>query len=167
MSSSEPDAPDAPNGFDDARLSALATELNSVAIHLVRRLRRQDEALEVTAARLSALSVLVFGGPHSLGELASDEHVTPSTMSRVVDGLEAGGLAERRADRGDGRVVWVHATAKGRRLMYRGRDRRVGSLVDELRELSPDDLVALERAAATLRGLEGPEDGDVPEEPAG
>lgn len=80
--------------------------------------------------------------------------------------MMAEGLAERRADREDGRVVRVHATAKGRRLMHRGRELRVGSLVDELREVSTDDLVALERAAATLRRLEGPADGDVAEQPA-
>ena len=152
--------------FDDRRLADLATELNSIAIHLTRRLRRQDEALGVSATRLSALSVIVFGGPHTLGDLASNEQVTPSTMSRVVDGMANEGLAERRTDEADGRVVWVHATAKGRRLMSRGRDRRVESLVEELRGLTPDELATLERAAATLRGLEGLESADVPEEPA-
>jgi DNA-binding MarR family transcriptional regulator len=152
---------------EDQRLADLATELNSIAIHLTRRLRRQDEALGVSAARLSALSVLVFGGPHTLGSLASDEQVTPSTMSRVVDGMVSEGLAERRIDEADGRVVWVHATAKGRRVMYRGRDRRVESLVAELRGLAPDALTTLERAAETLRGLERPESADVPEAPRG
>ena len=43
-----------------------ARRLHSAAIHLLRALRRQDAASGVGPARLSALSVLVFGGPTTL-----------------------------------------------------------------------------------------------------
>src|SRR5438477_13053757 len=85
------------------RAAALATRFNSIAIHLVRRLRRADEALGVPPARLSALSVLVFGGPCTLGELADREQVSPPAMTRIVTGLERRGLARRAADGGRGR----------------------------------------------------------------
>jgi len=49
----------------------LADRLHSAAIHLLRRLRRQDDASGLPAPQLSALSVIVFGGPITLGDLAA------------------------------------------------------------------------------------------------
>ena len=62
----------------------VADRLHSAAIHLLRRVRQQDVATGEGPARLSALSVLVFGGPKTLGELAAAEQVKPPTMSRIV-----------------------------------------------------------------------------------
>jgi DNA-binding MarR family transcriptional regulator len=143
---------DVPSPDDRAR--AIASRYNTIAIHLVRRLRRADEVLGVPPARLSALSVLVFGGPHTLGALAAREQVTPPTMTRIVTGLEAQGLARRSPDPDDRRVVRVVATAKGRRIMERGRDLRVQRLAEELRALDEADRDALDRAAEILLGLE-------------
>src|SRR5258707_14604829 len=78
-----------------------ADRLHSAAIHLLRRLRGGDPESGVGPAQLSALSVLVFGGPRSLGELADAEQVRPPTMSRIVAGLGRGGLVGRQAA-GDG-----------------------------------------------------------------
>src|SRR5256885_16104382 len=73
-----------------------ADRLHSAAIHLLRRLRVRDRESGVGPAQLSALSVLVFGGPRSLGELADAEQVRPPTMSRIVAGRERGGLGKWR-----------------------------------------------------------------------
>ena len=132
-------------------LSTLALELNSLSIHLVRWARQADVALGVPPARLSALSVLVFGGDRTLRQLAEAEQVTQATISRVVDGLEASGLAVRRPNRADARSWVVHATAKGRRLMERGRDARVDRLSAVLAELPADDRAHVEHALRALR----------------
>jgi DNA-binding MarR family transcriptional regulator len=145
---------------EEQRLQSLARELNSVAIHLTRRLRRSDEALGVSSPRLSALSVLVFGGPCTLGELAAAERVTAPTMSRTVAALEADGLVARQPDPDDGRAVRLEATRRGRRLMLRGRAMREERLVRELAGRGERDLRALERAAAVLRELEAADGGD-------
>ena len=76
-------------------LDEVARSLNSFAIHLLRSLRTVDQHSGLTPARLSALSVLHFGGPRSLGRLARDENVTSPTMSRIVDALCDAGLAAR------------------------------------------------------------------------
>ena len=56
---------------------SVADRLHSAAIRLLRRLRREDDAMGLTAARASALSVLVFGGrPITLGALAQAEQVS-------------------------------------------------------------------------------------------
>ena len=139
---------------DPEDLALLAESLNSVAIHLLRRLRRADESLGVTPARLSALSVLVFGGPRSLADLAAAEKVTSPTMSGIVRGLEADGLVQRDPDPHDARAIRLSATPEGRSLMMRGRDLRVARLVDDLATLPPADVAAIRTAVAALRSLE-------------
>jgi DNA-binding MarR family transcriptional regulator len=114
---------------------ATADRLHSAAIHLLRRLRARDRESGVGPAQLSALSVLVFGGPRSLGELADAEQVRPPTMSRIVAGLERAGLVRRRATE-DGRRVRLEASAKGTKILQEGRMRRVESLAKALYALS-------------------------------
>jgi DNA-binding MarR family transcriptional regulator len=109
--------------------------------------RREDSATGVPPAQLSALSVLVFGGPRTLGELAAAERVRPPTMTRIVQGLEADGLVRRTRDPDDRRVQRLHATAKGRRVMHRGRERRVANLASLLGRLSRDELGRVHEAA--------------------
>jgi len=137
-------------------LTAVATELNSVSIHLVRRARTADAALGVPPGQLSALSVLVFGGERTVAQLAEAEQVTSPTMTRIVDGLERAGLAERRPHPRDGRATLVRATRQGRTVMERGRRRRVDLLTTLLGQLPADDLRAVEQAVAALaRALDG------------
>ena len=138
----------------DDTVEAIAAELNSVAIHLVRRLRRADASLGITSSRLSALSVLVFGGPRSMNELADAEQVAGPTISKIVSALESAGLVARRAHPSDGRAVMLKATRKGATLMERGRRNRVDQLAAELRTLAAGDLDVLARAAHVLRNLE-------------
>jgi DNA-binding MarR family transcriptional regulator len=115
-----------------------ADRLHSAAIHLLRRLRVRDRESGVGPAQLSALSVLVFGGPRSLGELADAEQVRPPTMSRIVAGLEREGLVRRHATE-DGRRVRLDASANGAKILQAGRKRRVESLARALSALSNED----------------------------
>ena len=116
-------------------LRAAASALNSGAIHLLRSLRDVDREAGLTPARLSALSVLVFGGPCTLGVLAAAEGVAGPTMTRIVDGLIAEGLAERRPHASDGRAVLVAATASGEALMRAAQQRRIDVLAAGLANL--------------------------------
>jgi len=115
-----------------------ADKLHSAAIHLLRRLRVRDRESGIGPAQLSALSVLVFGGPRSLGELADAEQVRPPTMSRIVAGLERSGLVRREATE-DGRRVKLEATAKGTKILHEGRRRRVESLAQALASLTQEE----------------------------
>jgi DNA-binding MarR family transcriptional regulator len=130
-----------------------ARRINSGAIHVLRALRRVDRQAEITAARLSALSVLVFGGPCTMGALAAAEDVAGPTMTRIVDALEAAGLVRRRVLPGAGRPVEVSPTAKGDRLMRRAADRRLDALTIAMAGLSASDRRRLESAAPVLDRL--------------
>src|SRR5438034_7923068 len=125
----------------------VAARLHSAAIHLLRRLRRQDDAMGLTPARASALSIMVFGGPVTLGQLAAAEQVSAPTTTRLVIGMERDGLVRREDDPNDGRVVWLHATAKGTRLLHQGRQRRVAAPASELPALDEAARTTLAAAA--------------------
>ena len=139
--------------LDDARAERLADRLHSASIHLLRRLRRQDDASSITAPHLSALSVLVFGGARTLGELAAAEQVRPPSMTRIVRNLEREGLVDREPHPDDRRAVRIRATEAGRPILEEGRARRVHSLAERLRALDADELACLERAAGLIEGI--------------
>jgi DNA-binding MarR family transcriptional regulator len=141
VSSSNPDARD------------VADALHSAAIHLLRSVRRVDETSGLTAARLSALSVLVFGGPTTVGRLARAEQVSAPTMSRLVQALAHEGLVVRGVDADDARAVRVTATGKGSRLLHQGRERRIDELAKLLEPLAPSELANLGAAAETIESL--------------
>jgi DNA-binding MarR family transcriptional regulator len=131
----------------------IADRLHSATIHLLRSLRQVDSESGLTAPRLSALSVLVFGGPRTLGQLASIEQVKPPTMSRLVNALEADGYVRREADPSDGRRTLINPTRKGEAVMRLGRNRRVASLTAKFEELTSKELGELEKAAALMSRL--------------
>ena len=124
-----------------------ADRFHSAAIHALRHVRREDPETGLSAARLSALSVLVFGGARTLTELAAAEHVRPATMTRIVQALEEERLVRRESDPTDRRVARLRATAKGERMMWRGRDRRVENLAALLGRLSADEVAHVREAA--------------------
>src|SRR3954451_12970784 len=100
----------------------VADKLHSAAIHLLRLLRREDRASGLTGPRLSALSVVVFGGPMSLAELAAADKASPPTMTRVVEALVQAGLVTRTPEPANRRMVRIAATESGARLLAEGRE---------------------------------------------
>jgi DNA-binding MarR family transcriptional regulator len=131
----------------------VADRLHSAAVHLLRRLRRQDETMGLTPARASALSIMVFGGPVTIGALARAEQVSPPTVTRLVVGMERDGLLRREHDAEDGRVVWLHPTPKGARILHEGRRRRVAALAEDLETLTAPERETIAAAAGILERM--------------
>ena len=136
--------PEAPDRYE------LADRLHSAAIHLLRHARQQDVLSRQGPARLSALSVLVFGGSMTLGQLAKVEQVKAPTMSRIVAGLKSSGLARIETDAKDARRIRVSVTHKGERLLQQARQRRIQIMVEALAPLADNELAALQEAAALI-----------------
>jgi DNA-binding MarR family transcriptional regulator len=130
--------------------TALAERLHSAALRLIRRLAKGDAAMGLSRPKASALSVLTFGGPMTLKDLAAAEQVRAPTMSRLVAELEAQGLATKTVDIGDRRVVRIAPTPKGRKLLLAGRDMRVGTLGAQLAALTPHERATLDAAAEII-----------------
>jgi DNA-binding MarR family transcriptional regulator len=135
----------------DAASEKVAAELHSAAIHLLRKLRREDDSSGLNAPRLSALSVIVFGGPISLGDLAAAEQVRPPTMSRIVNALEEQSLVLRTRSADDARSILLTPTPAGRKLLLAGRERRVRALARGIAALESKDRAALEAASPILQ----------------
>ena len=128
----------------------VADRLHSAAIHLLRYAAKQDTLSRQGPARLSALSVLVFGGPKTLGQLAAIEQVKPPTMSRIVAALARAGLARIETDANDARRIQVSVTPKGARLLQQARHRRIQLLAKTLKDLSAAKLDVLRRSAELM-----------------
>lgn len=128
----------------------VADRLHSAAIHLLRHARKQDVLSREGPARLSALSVLVFVGPMTLGQLARLEQIKAPTMSRIVAGLKRSGLARIETDAKDARRIRVTVTPKGERLLQQARQHRIQIVAETLEGLDEADLGTLRRAAALI-----------------
>jgi DNA-binding MarR family transcriptional regulator len=128
----------------------VADRLHSAAIHLLRYARNQDLFSRQAPARLSALSVLVFGGSRTLGQLAEAEQVKAPTMTRIVAGLKRSGLARIKKDSNDARRVLVSVTPKGERLFEQARQRRIQIVAETLGPLGEEELATLDKAAALI-----------------
>src|SRR3989454_12733814 len=98
----------------------IGRSLHSSAIHLLRRVRTQDEALGVGPAQLLALSVVVFAGPISLNDLAKAELVKPPTMSRIIDARVKEGPVRRDVNKTVRPGNVIMAIVEVTRLLYAG-----------------------------------------------
>lgn len=142
-----------PSGSPSRAEVRTADRLHSAAIHLLRRLRVVDRETGLSGPRLSALSVVVFGGPVTVTELAEAEQVSAATVSRMTKEMEGEGLVERFPDPDDGRVQRIRATDRGRRILEEGRRARVGVLATRIGELGSGDREVLDRAVELLEEL--------------
>ena len=132
------------------RKSDVAQHLHSAAIHLLRTVRRQDPLMDLTPARASVLSVLVFGGPRTAGQLAETEQVAAPTMTKLINGLVRDGYVRKRRHPDDARAIMVTATAKAAHALQEGRRRRVRLLQSLFRDLNDEEWGTLERAATII-----------------
>ncbi|HJU87903.1 MAG TPA: MarR family transcriptional regulator [Gemmatimonadaceae bacterium] len=134
-------------------LSIAADRLHSAAIHLLRSLRKTDIASGLSGPRLSALSVIVFAGPLSLGALAAAEQVRPPTMTRIVTALERLGLVTREPDPDDARALHIRATKEGVKVLHAGRKRRVAELAERIAALQEPERKKLLAALSVLEDV--------------
>jgi DNA-binding MarR family transcriptional regulator len=130
----------------------VADQLRLAVTRLARILRYQDPS-GLSATQSSALATVARRGPLTLGDLAAREHVTPPTITRVVDKLQDAGLVQRTPDSRDGRVVMVALTPAGEQRVAESRSRRTAWLVDRLQVLPAEDLCGLADAARILAHL--------------
>jgi DNA-binding MarR family transcriptional regulator len=130
-----------------------AEALHSGSIRILRMVRAEDAQAGIGPAQLSALSVLVFAGQKTVGELATLEQVRPPTMSRIVDGLVQKKLVERVSSASDRRSVQITASPAGRKLLLAGRDRRVRALAKRFDNLSKKEVETLLEAAEIMKRI--------------
>ncbi|HUO69185.1 MAG TPA: MarR family transcriptional regulator [Solirubrobacteraceae bacterium] len=132
-----------------------AARLRAVIGRMSRRLRptASGTAAGLTPTRISVLLHVARRGSLRLSELAADEGLNPTMLSRVVADLADSGLLERVSDRGDRRAAWVKVTPAGKRLAERMRRERTDALYLALAGLPDEDRALIERALPALEQL--------------
>jgi DNA-binding MarR family transcriptional regulator len=130
----------------------VAANLRLAVTRLARRLRQQS-ADGLSPSQTSALSTLERHGGLTPSELARIERIQRPTVTRVLAALEQGGLITRQPDVADRRSARVELTPAGAALLRRGRSRKNAYLARRVRDLDPQDLEALEKAAELIEQL--------------
>ena len=130
----------------------LAPRLRWAITRMARRLR-QEAGTDLGPSQVAALASIERHGPLSPSELAEVERIKRPTATRIVRHLEEGGLIERVRDPADGRASILSATAEGRALLKRLRERKTAYLAKRLAAIDADDRRTLERAAELLEGM--------------
>ena len=128
----------------------VAELLHSAAIHVLRYARQADRYSAIGPAQLSALSVLVYGGPCNLRELADAEQVAPPTMPRIVAALRRGGYVRLKRSPDDARSSIVETTAKGAAALEKARTARLDLIDGLLSRNAHADIALLGKALAAV-----------------
>lgn len=128
----------------------LVDQLRVAVVRLERRLRKSGPTDGVTPSQYSALSLLGRHGPLRLGELARREQISKSTVTRLVAGLERGGLVRRTEDDSDGRSAFVELSTEGRDLLSEMTRGSNDYLRDRLKALNEHDRALLADAVEIL-----------------
>jgi DNA-binding MarR family transcriptional regulator len=105
------------------------------------------------AATWFLLSMLIDEEGISQGEVGQRFEVDPSRITRLAQRLEREGLLRRERDQEDNRVVRLHATEKGRRLIESRQERREGFEDRVQQEFSPEELAEFRRALGVVARL--------------
>jgi DNA-binding MarR family transcriptional regulator len=120
---------------------------------LSRSLRQTRAGAALTPSQYEVLVTIVGQGPLRLADLAVMEGLNPTMLSRIAGKLEASGLVDRVADAGDGRVVHLAASEKGREIVHRVRGERADALSVALEGLTDDQRRDLSAALPVLEAL--------------
>lgn len=123
------DSPAAKNGRGKPAAGAAAVHhAEATATDVLRAIRRIIRAVDIHSKRvgrtvgLTVPQIVVLGGIRDLGEVTSSMlsahvHLSPPTVTTILDNLEARGLVERVRSRVDRRVVHPRLTEAGSEVL--------------------------------------------------
>lgn len=132
-----------------------AQRLRIVFGRLTRLLRPTAAGLaaDLTPTRAAVLLNTVRNGPVRLADVAEQEGLNPTLLSRTVAHLAQDGLITRTADEDDRRSAWLEATAAGHELAAQVRAQRTRAVEVALAALSPEDRALIDAAVPALEQL--------------
>jgi len=142
-----------PNQFADIATTAeVAANLRVALMRMVRRLKRETDG-EHSVSVVAALGSLNSRGPLTLSEWAEAEGVSRPSMTVLAGNLLSQNLIAKEPDPNDGRLVRVHVTHAGKRVLEQSRTRRNAYLAKRLETLDSEELRRLDEAATLLLRL--------------
>jgi DNA-binding MarR family transcriptional regulator len=138
---------------EDARASGGTRDAIGEALYALLPLAVRNGPRQISLTAASTLSTLDRTGPRRLTDLAVIEGVTQPSMSVLVTGLEQAGLASRRPDPADKRVVLVALTPAGDDYLRARRRAGARAFADLIDKLPDDEAAALAAAVPALNRL--------------
>lgn len=130
---------------------ALAADLRVAVTHAVRRIRQERSSEQITDGQYAVLAALSNRGPMTPTALAEDQQVQPPHITRVINALDAAGLARRDQHPTDRRQVVVSITEAGQAEVRETRRRRNEWLAGRIKGFDPAEREVLARAVVLLR----------------
>jgi DNA-binding MarR family transcriptional regulator len=131
-----------------------AERLRRVVGRLGRSLRLTHVDGSLSPGQREVLATIVRRGPLRLSDLAAEEGLNPTTLSRILSHLASAKLVTRRQDETDARVVHLAATEAGRTLQAEMRGERTDALFFALGKLTADQRRVVVEALPVLELLE-------------
>ncbi len=96
-------------------------------------------AAGLTPSQFGVLETLYHLGPLMVSQLADKHLKSRNNFTTVIDNLEKQELVRRERDQDDRRVVWVHLTAAGQKMIERALPQYVRAVVEDMRALTPQE----------------------------
>jgi len=131
----------------------LAEHLRVALGRLNRSLRLTHVQEDLPPSQREVLMAIARAGTLRLSELAREEGLNPTMVSRIVGKLEAAGMVTRTPDPDDARVIHLAATPEGTALRETIRNERTDALLYALRNLSKEEKQSLNAAAPALEAI--------------
>jgi DNA-binding MarR family transcriptional regulator len=125
-----------------------------VVARLGRALRLTHVDASLSPSQREVLNTIVRRGPLRLSELAAEEGLNPTMLSRIVGHLETAKLVTRTPDAKDARVVHLAVTPEGVALHDEIKRERTEALMVALDQLTKDERQAVLAALPALEQLD-------------
>ena len=131
----------------------LAEHLRVALGRLNRSLRLTKAQKDLPSSQREVLMAIARAGSLRLSDLAREEGLNPTMLSRIVAKLEGAKMVTRTCDPADARVIHVAATPEGLALRERIRSERTDVLLFALSRLSKQEKQALSAATPALEAI--------------
>lgn len=142
----------------DSLAHAVELDLREISQALRRPLDAEYARGQLTAPQRIVMQVLFHSEGMSLKELCERVALSHSTVSGIVDRLQAKGLVARSIDDTDRRLTRIAVTSVVRQFMQEQAPRLTAQpLIEALSRLSEQDRRAIGRGLRLLRGALDPE----------
>lgn len=125
--------------YDHRVLQALRQVIRAVDSHS----RQLFGQYRITGPQLITLLTVEKHEPVTASAIASNIHLSPSTVVGILDRLESKGLIRRNRDLKDRRLVWISLTEQGKVLVSNAPSPLQDSLAEAIRKLPEAELVMI------------------------
>ena len=142
--------------MDTNNLPKISNDLFKLVINLHNTLFKQDELLKsmpLPPSHVKVIFYLMHNGPSTMSELAQTLCISRPNMTPIIDKLIEEGLAIRKENPKDRRIILIEATSKTKELFEDTKKLAEERLVSRIQYLDPEDLGQLHQSIQMILPL--------------